>query len=126
MPLAFLPRLPFLVLLYLSALQSEAVSANPSGCVTSFDVNAEYDYFPTKIGQSNASTFTVTYHNYYKILTTSTEKIVLWQCGTQQPTVSGADAYVSVPITRIAVASTTMIPFVQVLGEKSEGILRYL
>ena len=122
MPLAFLPRLPFLVLLYLSALQSEAVSANPSGCVTSFDVNAGYDYFPTKIGQSNASTFTVTYHNYYKILTTSTEKIVLWQCGTQQPVVTGADAYVSIPITRIAVGSTTMIPFVQVLGE-SESIV---
>ncbi len=104
------------------ALQSEEVSANPSGCVSSFDVNAEYDYFPTKIEQSNASTFTVTYHNYYKIVTTSTETIVLWQCGTQQPVVTGADAYVSIPITRIAVGSTTMIPFVQVLGE-SESIV---
>jgi len=44
--------------------------------------------------------------------------VVAYQCGTPQPDVSGATAYVSVPITASAVTSTTHIPWVELLGER--------
>ena len=98
------------------------VTCITSTCVSNFNIANNIDYFPIKMNGSMATTFTITYHNYYKVITlldtTGPITYVLYQCGTQIPTdaLLSTAIKVSVPVTKVATASTTHLPFIEVLG----------
>eukprot|EP00640_Fibrocapsa_japonica_P001804 CAMPEP_0113944358 /NCGR_PEP_ID=MMETSP1339-20121228/33728_1 /TAXON_ID=94617 /ORGANISM="Fibrocapsa japonica" /LENGTH=444 /DNA_ID=CAMNT_0000949535 /DNA_START=61 /DNA_END=1392 /DNA_ORIENTATION=- /assembly_acc=CAM_ASM_000762 len=84
------------------------------------------DYFPQKALPEYAN-FAVEYHNSYKVLSVSKASIdsvetgatiVLYQCGTPQPTVANADIYIPIPVSSVALASTVYIPYIELLGER--------
>ena len=48
--------------------------------------------------------------------------IVAYQCGTPMPNVSYATDYIEVPVSTVAVTSTTNIPWVELLGKRSSMV----
>jgi hypothetical protein len=44
------------------------------------------------------------------------QKIVLYQCGTPQPTVAGANITIPVPIKSVTIGDTTSVPYLELLG----------
>ncbi|ORZ18727.1 hypothetical protein BCR42DRAFT_411472 [Absidia repens] len=108
--------------LLLGATNVSAQAQNAQTCVSSYDQNT--DYFPQKFDttKDSAQLFTIEYHNNYKVLTDTTasnQKYVLVQCGTPAPPVSnfpnGTEIY-QIPITKAAVLSTTVVPYLEMLG----------
>jgi iron complex transport system substrate-binding protein len=83
-------------------------------CVTSYD--ADTDYFPEKLNIETAEYFTVEYFNHYKIVNNlaAGEKIVLYQCGTPEPTVADATATIAIPVTKVGSLATPHISFIEV------------
>ena len=84
------------------------------------------DYFPHKLEQQHATGFTVEYHNSYKTVTgPDIGTIVLYQCGTPPPDAAalGVDdisavTTLSIPLTKVALLSTSQIPFIEFIGER--------
>ena len=111
--------------LVLAAALSTAAS-NELACVSSYD--ASVDYFPDKVTPTASELWTIEYFNSYKVINMTVAGVVYstvaYQCGTTQPTVSYATQYVSVPVDTVAVASTTDISFVELLGER-ESLVAY-
>ncbi len=109
-----------------------AMTSNPQECIENFDENT--DYFPEKIEFSDATGVSVEYFNSYKVITVKQPtpgaapvSYVLVQCGAPKPKLEGelADAMqIEVPVNRIASASTTQIPALQLLevAEKVVGV----
>jgi len=102
-------------------------------CVETYD--AELDYFPEKVTADKASTFTVSYHKSYKVVTNvgAEEAYVLYQCGTPAPDAErlAADGAlgsvevtttVAVPATQADVQSTSGLTFVDLIGERSHVV----
>ena len=93
-------------------------------CVREYD--ASVDYFPNKLQPQYATGFTVEYHNSYKkVEGPDIGTIVLYQCGTPPPDAAalGVDdisavTMLSIPLTRVALLSTSQIPFIEFLGER--------
>lgn len=95
--------------------------ANESGCV-SF-VEDGKDYFPHKAVVEDSQHWTVQYENTYKVVnnTAGSEVYLLYQCGTPIP--SDADQYdgvFPVPLEGVGVLSTTVIPFLEILGARED------
>ena len=93
--------------------------AGDSSCVCDYKQNV--DYFPDKVDSAHAATYDVTYFDSYKVVNTSTSTYVLYQCGTPVPDLNTTypDAtYVSIPLQRVFVGSTTFIPWIEFLGER--------
>jgi hypothetical protein len=91
-------------------------------CVSNYDAAKGYDFFPDKFTPSNADHFTVDYKLTYKVITVTHgtgQTVVAYQCGTPKPTVPAADLYVSVPVTKVAITSSTYIPWIELLGERA-------
>ncbi|CAM9712617.1 unnamed protein product, partial [Heterosigma akashiwo] len=94
------------------------------GCVT--DYNNTKDYFPHKATIEYAEYFNITYNNSYKIIDVNagsyygTQKIIAYQCGTPIPEWENAtaDIFVEIPVKYVAVSSTPMIPYIEILGER--------
>ena len=104
---------------------------NPVGCITS-TYDANFDYFPDKISLSTADNFTIEYFNSYKIIKTDAythsyygaipaQKLLLFQCGTPLPTSTLYDDYdkIEIPISNFGLYSSTFIPFIEVLGHRT-------
>mmetsp|Transcript_18370 Transcript_18370/g.27712 ORF Transcript_18370/g.27712 Transcript_18370/m.27712 type:complete len:457 (+) Transcript_18370:85-1455(+) len=93
------------------------------GCVT--DYNNTKDYFPHKATIEYAEYFNITYNNSYKIIDVNagsyygTQKIIAYQCGTPIPEwENDTDIFVEIPVKYVAVSSTPMIPYIEILGER--------
>eukprot|EP00939_MAST-03C_sp_MAST-3C-sp1_P000581 g581.t1 len=82
------------------------------------------DYFPQKLTQTYADTFSVTYHKHYKVINVTANPgapLVLYQCGTPRPNLNDtypSATYIQIPIKRVMVASSTFIPWIEFLGER--------
>ena len=79
------------------------------------------DYFPDKIDTEHAVHYSVRYFDSYKVVNTSTSTYVLYQCGTPVPNLNTTHPnaiYVSIPLKRAFVGSTTMIPWLEFIGER--------
>ena len=46
------------------------------------------------------------------------KKTVVYQCGTGKPNIA-ADLFVEAPVTSVAITSTTYVPWIELLGERS-------
>ncbi|CAO3633033.1 unnamed protein product [Cunninghamella blakesleeana] len=98
-----------------------AQNQNPQDCVSSYNPNT--DYFPQKFNsdEDSAQLFTIEYRKNYKLLTdvSTGNHFALVQCGTPAPANSslpnGTEIY-QVPVKNAAVLSTTVVPFLEVLG----------
>lgn len=99
--------------------------ANPTECVENYD--PEVDYFPDKVESEYSEIWDVEYFNHYKVLTTypgvrsegDTETVLLVQCGTPVPELTGdlEDALViEIPIDRIFDATGVGLPAIEALG----------
>eukprot|EP00968_Pinguiococcus_pyrenoidosus_P018738 scaffold1954_cov268-Pinguiococcus_pyrenoidosus.AAC.175 len=89
-------------------------------CIQEDQYDPEVDYFPVKMTVDYALSIEVEYFNSYKIVrnTAVDETVVLYQCGTPRPTVAGVEKYISVPVRATVVAVTTIIPWIEQLGER--------
>ena len=96
------------------------VASNELACVSSYD--ASVDYFPDKVTPTASEMWTIEYFNSYKVINMTVAGVVYstvaYQCGTPQPTVSYATAYVSVPVDTVAITSTSCIPMIELIGER--------
>jgi len=115
-------------LLCVSSILHSFVDGNELACIT--NVTGGTDYFPDKVKPVESKFWSVTYWNTYKIVANTKvgETYLLYQCGTQPPAsqLNGSHAAVlSVPLPEVNVLYTTMIPFLEILGER-ERIAAYL
>lgn len=103
-----------------------STSAPPrSGCLTQFDPNT--DYFPAKSAVTDATNFTLSYHNSYQVLTVQqpfphgpSESYVLVRCGAPPPQFAGDLAraqQITVPVSRLYSTSTTQLGMITDLGQ---------
>ncbi|ORY45638.1 hypothetical protein BCR33DRAFT_765438 [Rhizoclosmatium globosum] len=134
-----------LILVHSATVQSQAPTTNIlTGCVTTYD--ATIDYFPQKLDTcnnlfsgisclllyivwsltssdipANFTNLAITYSKNYKTIVNSFSKetIVLYQCGTPKPTVAGATLITSVPITNLSISDTTIVTYLELLGQRS-------
>jgi hypothetical protein len=94
-----------------------------SGCLSNFDPSV--DYFPTKASVNHASLFKIEYFNHFKVVTSidsqgAYETYVLTLCGAPRPTQAPPGAkHFTIPIDRLAITSTTHIPYLEVLNARS-------
>lgn len=113
------------IVLLLSGLTALAQDGNPQGCIENYDPNV--DYFPEKVESKYSEVWDVEYFNNYKVLTThpdvrsegDDEVVVLVQCGTPAPELTGelAEALViETPIDRIFDATGVGLPGIEALG----------
>ncbi|KAI9016736.1 hypothetical protein DFJ74DRAFT_240487 [Hyaloraphidium curvatum] len=88
-----------------------------TGCVAQYD--ASVDYFPDKVAAAPGDAWTITYQKSYKVLSNpaANETYVLYQCGTPEPTVAGANEYIPVPIDSTSISDTTVITYHELLGK---------
>lgn len=103
---------------------ASAAADTQGQCITNFD--ATKDYFPDKVKPTQATNFTVEYHNSYKVVrvpkpnTSDPAAIyVLVQCGAPKPELSGdlANAQqITIPVKTIASSSSTQIASLDSLG----------
>ncbi|KAL0093464.1 hypothetical protein F4703DRAFT_1274828 [Phycomyces blakesleeanus] len=106
------------VLSYVSAQQTSNLIGGQ--CVETYDANV--DYFPDKVSTSDdtASLFTIEYFKNYKLVTDtrSASTYALVQCGTPTPSdlPAGTEVY-QVPVTKVAALQTTVVPYIEMLGE---------
>lgn len=94
-------------------------------CIENYD--ADTDYFPHKATFEHATGVTVTYHNSYKTVVVKEPQpgakaatYVLVQCGAPTPQLTGALAgatAVTIPVKRVASASTTHVPVFEMLDK---------
>jgi len=109
----------------LSGVPALAQDNNSQDCIETYDSNV--DYFPEKVDSEYSEVWDVEYFNNYKVLTThpnvrgegDDEMIVLVQCGTPTPELTGdlAEALViETPIDRIFDATGVGLPGIEALG----------
>jgi len=93
------------------------VSRNPLECIAEGEYNENIDYFPDKVVPEFSTQWEVTYSNNYKIITDKTTNTgnVFYMCGTPVPEVAGYPDPISIPLTGIALSSTPMIAFMEIL-----------
>lgn len=105
-------------------------------CADGYDpeVHGSIDFFPYQStggsafkGKASADfslLWDVSYHGTYKLLVNHLreETYVLWQCGTERPEIEGAAAYFEVPVSRVATTSTTYMPYIEIIGERTKMV----
>ncbi|KAI9008328.1 hypothetical protein BC832DRAFT_419811 [Gaertneriomyces semiglobifer] len=99
--------------------QVAGANENLNGCVEAGKYDANVDYFPQKAVVPAGSSLEITYHNNYKIVKNkvANKTYLLHQCGTPAPTdVAGIDDTFAVPLQSVAVADTSAITFLELLG----------
>lgn len=101
-----------------------AQDSNPQGCINASDYAADFDFFPHKVNATKSAYWDIQYFNTYKILRNefADASYVLYQCGTEPPMLNGtAMAHsISVPIDGCAMTSTTDIPYIELLGARTQ------
>jgi iron complex transport system substrate-binding protein len=100
-----------------------AQDSNPQACINPSDFAADVDFFPDKVAATKSAYWDIQYFNTYKIIRNELADIsyVLYQCGTEPPTLNGTFAQtLSVPIQGCAVTSTTDIPYMELLGARTK------
>ncbi|KAJ2845295.1 hypothetical protein IWW36_004839, partial [Coemansia brasiliensis] len=104
-----------------AALACSAMALSPSTdglqdteCVTS----SSSKLFNTKMEVKHAKLFSIDYHDTYKVLNnlSTNNTYVLYQCGTDKPTVDNIDAFIPVPVSSAAAWSTSAAMFIEALG----------
>ena len=95
-----------------------AQSDNPTGCIEEFQ--AGVDYFPRKAEVLDAANFTVSYHDYYKVIRVADAfdgapplEYALVQCGAPMPPADNfADnaQFIEIPAGRLITLTTTQLP----------------
>ncbi|KAF9115127.1 hypothetical protein BGX27_008832 [Mortierella sp. AM989] len=119
---AFLLLIPFLIMPAQAQGGQGPIGGQACGNVSNFDAN--FDYFKSKITVENATLFSVTYKNNYKVVTNSAEKqsFVLTQCGTPVPDAAqfpNNTVFAYVPVTNAASLATTAVAYIEMLGKRS-------
>jgi len=107
-----------------SAVPATAQPEEQTACIEDFESGV--DYFPDKIEPEYAGNFTVSYRDFYKIVTVEvayaggpSETYVLVYCGAPEPILEGdlAEApVIQVPLGSMFSASTTHLPMIDALG----------
>lgn len=125
------------------------VEGNLQRCLSSGEFDQSVDYFPSKFKNleyvpvnvdqfpekvntdETTDLFTITYHNYYKIITNNfvNKTYLLYLCGTEPPA-SELDGrhHLVLPVPHqggLAITSTTQIPYLELLGLRRE-VLAYI
>ncbi|TPX59865.1 hypothetical protein SpCBS45565_g07646 [Spizellomyces sp. 'palustris'] len=104
----------------ISVVVAQAPTNNLQSCVPAGQYNAAYDYFPEKaVIADPTSNIKISYRNSYKIVTNTVSKTsyVLYQCGTPAPAnETGHNGTFAVPVSTIAIADTTSITYLELLG----------
>jgi hypothetical protein len=81
------------------------------------------DFFPEKVEAQESQYWSVTYENSYKIVRNSfaNKSYLLYQCGTEPPQdqLDQHDSAIPVPIGDFGLSSTPMIPFIELLGKRT-------
>ena len=103
----------FLSLLFLQ--QGYSLKTNLDRCATATEAFTEADFFPDKAKLKDATTFSISYHGTYKVITNiaQNEKYLLYQCGTNPPSDTSAYRIVTpIPLPDgLALTSTGMFMF---------------
>jgi hypothetical protein len=92
---------------------------------TCYHTNGEpTDLFPNKVEVLHSKLWSVEYHKTYKLLThhgTPKETYLLYQCGTSIPSLpdQSITQTISIPVSFVGIQSTTHIPFLELLGERT-------
>lgn len=105
-----------------TALLASSATANESGCVSTFESGV--DYFPDKVQIEKSTQWTITYEDSYKVVknTAADASYLLYQCGTDLPAqdiLDQHDVVIPVPLTNVGLHYTTFIPFVELLGQRT-------
>lgn len=113
-------KLSFSILSFAFLLSS--VNANMMGCVTDFEEGK--DYFPDKVEVEFSEHWSILYAKTYKVLRNSDSgtNYLLYQCGTEMPPqslIDEATAVVPVPLPNFGLHYTTFIPYVELLGQRT-------
>ena len=100
---------------------------NRRGCVNAANFPDDHDFFPFKVSETESEFWDIEYRNTYKLLRNEIvdEYYVLYQCGTEPPAAEdlpeNTAAVLSVPLQNgVGLTSTTMIPFLELLGLRTE------
>ena len=96
---------------------------NPQGCINASDFSADFDFFPDKVNATYSEFWDIKYSNTYKTLRNQflDATYVLYQCGTEPPVLNGSYTLISVPIQDgCAIASTADIPYIELLGARTQ------
>jgi iron complex transport system substrate-binding protein len=108
-----------LLLLWAAAVSLARGNLTDGECVPDGEYDPQVDYFPHKAVPRYAQRFSVEYFNSYKLVTVdnefSSQSYALYQCGTPQPDLREGVKYIAVPVTSVAVASTTYLSRIQQL-----------
>ncbi|KAJ1734116.1 hypothetical protein LPJ61_001241 [Coemansia biformis] len=85
-------------------------------CVAAGD--ASKNLYATKSEVKYAKLFTIEYHDSYKVVNdlAANGTYVLYQCGSERPSVKNADAYIPIPVKSVAAWSTSAAAFIEALG----------
>lgn len=122
----------FLLMFFSAVVAAQTPAANPAGCIAADTFDPSLDYFPDKATFSEAEDLQVEYFNSYKVVTVSDAfdgsaefTYVLVNCGAPVPSADelpeGA-LVIEVPVQRVIVLSTTLLPHLARLGV-SESVI---
>ncbi|KAJ1899454.1 hypothetical protein LPJ66_002094 [Kickxella alabastrina] len=91
-------------------------------CLTSSNNNSNTDLYPIKSEVKYATLFSIDYHNTYKVVNNLSTKdtYVLYQCGSDKPSVKDASAYIPIPVTSASAWATTAAIFLEALGVQDD------
>ena len=95
--------------------QGYSLKSNLDRCATQNEAFTETDFFPDKAKLKDATTFSISYHGTYKVITNiaQNEKYLLYQCGTNPPSdTTGYRIVTPVPLQDgVALTSTGVFTF---------------
>ncbi|KAI7826714.1 hypothetical protein BX661DRAFT_213052 [Kickxella alabastrina] len=87
-----------------------------------FEQQQQYRPLPDKVQVKYATLFSIDYHNTYKVVNNLSTKdtYVLYQCGSDKPSVKDASAYIPIPVTSASAWATTAAIFLEALGVQDD------
>ncbi|KAJ2705774.1 hypothetical protein FB645_002155 [Coemansia sp. IMI 203386] len=104
----------------LAALAQSTDGLQSTSCVTSS--GSSTDLYKTKSEIKYAKLFSIEYHNDYKVVNnlSTKDKYILYQCGSDKPSVNDASAFIPIPVSKAATWATTAAIFLEALGVQND------
>ncbi|KAJ1647301.1 hypothetical protein LPJ64_001282 [Coemansia asiatica] len=106
----------------LAVLAQSTDGLQSTSCVSSSSSSDSTDLYKTKSEVKYAKLFSIEYHNNYKVVNnlSTKDKYVLYQCGSDKPSINDASAFIPIPVSKAATWATTAAIFVEALGVQND------
>ncbi|KAJ1724957.1 hypothetical protein LPJ53_000811 [Coemansia erecta] len=106
----------------LAAIAQSTEGLQSTSCLTSSSSSSTTDLYEAKVEVKYAKYFSIDYHNTYKVVNnlSTNDTYVLYQCGSDKPSVDNASAFIPIPVTSAAAWATTAAIFLEALGVQND------